>query len=594
MDKLTEEFESLSSDDLAVLRTLLDIPSSAGKNALAKALLTFGGIDRVFSRLSSNEVKAVHLLSRSATGLTFGDLSRELELETDDIEKISKSLHSKALVYILKNRKHLNNRLDKVYLQPIIADILSFSKDDEFIKSLTELNESLADKHAKAPDLSKKTAILVSMLVEAGGVTTFAALSESNGADAETVLSEALQKGLVQLHHAPAAPFATMISLTPKGFAGAQAKKESPQKSSINNRYYLLNNVLTAYDIVTSRGLYLTQQHEFRKTDFKRVSDALIPLYDQRGMTIDPDESARFALHILYRMGTLSLKKEAVQIDLNPIEKYISDPEKFSAYALRSTVKKHPDDTLFSSPFPMPSAEEIEALIDFIEENPGTEFTRLRMSFIIGKMMKNPSLLRMASDNKMLPGEKFTAALRYAFLYGMVRLDNGIYSVREKSEDGEAKKPASYINPDYTIMVPAEEISGEMLYKVLSCTEIKQNDVVMQCRITRDSILSAHKRRMNPDKMITEFEPYLKNGIPQNMHFMIREWISQSLEVSIREALILKTNHPSFIDDLLAGNLKSTVIERISPHHALVKRDSIDEIVRAATKQSAIISLFGE
>jgi hypothetical protein len=99
---------------------------------------------------------------------------------------------------------------------------------------------------------------------------------------------------------------------------------------------------------------------------------------------------------------------------------------------------------------------------------------------------------------------------------------------------------------------------------------------------------------MHPDKIISELEQYLKNGIPQNMIFMIKEWIAQSLEISVKDVLVLKVNHPSFIDDLLSGPIKDAIVERISPLHAIVKRDMIDEIIRAATKHNAIISLFSD
>jgi hypothetical protein len=593
MDKLTEELDSLSSDDLAVLRTILEVSSSSGKTALAKAMCSYGGIDRIFSRLSTNEIRAAHLLSKAPSGLTYGELSRELECETDEIEKISKNLHSKALVYILKNRKHLNNRLDKVYIQSALSSHLSFMKDEELSKYISGLSDSLVEKNGKGADIPKKGIHLMAYLIETGGAATYTAIIASGISDPDPILTELTEKGLVSVFHAPAAPFATLVVLTQKGFFSACAKKESAQKTSINNRYYLLNNILLAYDMVTSRGLYLTQQHEFRKTDFKRVSDTLIPMHDQRGLSIDPDDSARFALHILSRLGALSLKKDAVQIDITPIEKFLSDPAKFCITAARAAVKKQPDDPLFQSPFAVPSFEEIEAIIEYIHANPGTEFTRLRMSFILGKIQKTPSLLRTSSDAKSLPGEKFAAALRYAFLFGIISLENGVYSVRPDPDPEKEKIPSAYINPDYTVMVAPEEIPGEVLYKILACSELKQNDVIMQCKITRESILFAHKRRMNPDKVVCEFEPYLKNGIPQNLHFMVKEWISQSLEVSIREALVLKTNHASFIDDLLAGSLKSAVIERISPTHAIVKRDSVDDLVRAATKHSAIITLFG-
>jgi len=42
MDKLTEEIESLTSDELTAFRSILEVPASGGKPALLKALLTYG------------------------------------------------------------------------------------------------------------------------------------------------------------------------------------------------------------------------------------------------------------------------------------------------------------------------------------------------------------------------------------------------------------------------------------------------------------------------------------------------------------------------------------------------------------------------
>jgi hypothetical protein len=308
-------------------------------------------------------------------------------------------------------------------------------------------------------------------------------------------------------------------------------------------------------------------------------------------MTIDAEDSARFALHILNKMGTLQVKKEAIHLDLSVIERELLDPAKFLSKALKNSLKKGIDDPIFSSPFPVPTQGEIDIITSIVGESGGIAPLRLKNIFCATVMVKNPASIRAREDRKDHPVERFITALRYTLLFGLILFEDGQYRITGEKTSYE---PAAYINPDFTILIPAMDIPKAVLYRVLACTDLVRNDVVLQCRISKDSILSAHKRRMHPDKIITELEEFLKNGIPQNMIFMIKEWIAQSLEISVKEVLVLKVNHPSFIDDLLSGSIKDAVVERISPLHAIVKRDMIDEIVRAATKHNAIISLFSD
>ena len=180
--------------------------------------------------------------------------------------------------------------------------------------------------------------------------------------------------------------------------------------------------------------------------------------------------------------------------------------------------------------------------------------------------------------------------MRTALFFGLVSMAGG--KCRVEKAGSEEREPGAYINPDFSIMIPPDDLPASTLYRVLSCTDVTKNDVVIHCKITKESVLAAHKRRMHPEKYLAELEAHLKNGIPQNLVFMVKEWIAQSLELSIQECVIVKANHPSFIDDMMTGPLKTAVIERVSPVHAIVKRSMIDEIVKAGTKHNAIISLF--
>lgn len=594
MEKLTNAIESLSQDELARLRAALGVTASASRPAILKTMVSFGGIDRLLSDRPRDEISILALLSHSDNGMTYSELSRELGIESDIIESISIGLSSRCMVFILKNRKHLNNRLDKVYLHKPLQDMLFFMKDKDIIEHASQMEKSFATPASGPGKESKKDFPLLTALLEEGGVSTYSILSERlSGQNVDQILTDAHNKNLIKVIHAADPPFGTIIVLDTKGLLAIRDRREAPSKIKAYNHYSMLNNLLCAYDIVSTRGLYLTQQRDFRKTDFKRVSDTMLPLIDHRGMSIDPDDSARLALHIFSRLGTLSIRKEAVQIDLSSIEKELTDPVKFRTHALKAALKKSTDEGIFASPFPQPAQEEVQSILDQVTEQKEVDLSQLRVAFILGKCAIHPASIRTIGDGRSTVVEQFNAALRYSVLFGLVDIEGGIIKAANL-EGFEEDHPTAYINPDYTIMLPTHEMPPDVLYRALSCTELVKNDVVMHCRITRDSVLAAHKRRMHPDKIISELEKHLKNGVPQNMIFMVREWIAQSLELGISDVTLLRVNHPAFIDDLLAGNLKSSVLERISPTHAIVDRESIDDIVRAATKNGAIISLFSE
>jgi len=594
MDKLTEALDTLSATDLSQIRSIAGVPPSTGKQAILRSLLSYGGIDRLLSSLSAGELAILYELWRSKSGLTYSELSRELSTDADDIEKMAQQLTNKLLVYILKNRKHLNNRLDKMYMFEPMEKAFFFMNDREISQHATDIIEILSSKVPvkSGHDIPKKFTVITDILFEEGGSAHYETLSERiDQQELDTLITEGVSKEIIILANTTSHPFVTLILLHPHAAAAIKEKKEITHRECVDNRFNLLNNILCTYDMVTSRGLYLTQQHDFRKTDFKRVSDILIPLYDHRMMTIDAEDSARFALHILNKMGTLQVKKEAIHLDLSVIERELLDPAKFLSKALKNALKKGIDDPIFSSPFPVPTQAEIDTITGIVGESGGIAPLRLKNIFCATVMVKNPASIRAREDRKDHPAERFITALRYAILFGLVLFEDGQYHV---TGDKTSYEPSAYINPDFTILIPAMDIPRAILYRVLACTDLVRNDVVLQCRISKDSILSAHKRKMHPDKIIIELEEHLKNGIPQNMIFMIKEWIAQSLEISVKEVLVLKVNHPSFIDDILSGSIKDAVIERISPLHAIVKRDMIDEIVRAATKHNAIISLFSD
>jgi len=592
-NKQTEAIEALSQDDISYLRTAIDAHAAPSqRQQLLKELLTARGIHRILSRLIEDELLLLHELWKAKTGLTFSEISKLIQIEPDAVELLALNLQKRALVYILKNRKHLNNRLDKIYLHQPVEEILSFLTEEEFLRHAESLISVCSEMNAKtAVDIPKKYAELLQIIFDAGGIASFEQILESSRIDdAGKLLQECEEKELISIHHTPTVPFNTLCIMNEKTLRAFIRRNEGQQLATVNNRYNLLTNILHTFDTISSRGLYLTQQRDFRKADFKRISDALLPMNDHRGIAADPDDAARLCIMILSRLGTITVKKDVVHIDLTHFEKEISDPERFRTIALKAALKKNADDALFSPPYPLPTTDELSSLLDYLAQNEGVDFTVSRTSFILNRLIsaKNPKI-RFAETGSS-PGEKFASSLRTALFFGLVSMEGG--KCRAASATKTAQDPSAYINPDFSIMIPPDDLPSDTLYRVLSCTDVTKNDVVMHCKITKESVLAAHKRRMHPEKYLGELERYLKNGIPQNLLFMVKEWIAQSLELSIQECVIIKSNHPSFIDDILTGSLKAAVIERISPNYAVIKRSMVDEVVKSGTKHNAIISLF--
>ena len=128
----------------------------------------------------------------------------------------------------------------------------------------------------------------------------------------------------------------------------------------------------------------------------------------------------------------------------------------------------------------------------------------------------------------------------------------------------QKSKCSIYINPDFTLMIPQAETPSDMLYHILSHTDVIKNDVVIEAKIKKSSILRAYKRGMAISQFISALSSSALNEIPQNLQFMLTEWSNQSLRIDIGTVTLLKTNHPTFIDDLMYGPLKKCIIHRIS------------------------------
>jgi hypothetical protein len=182
--------------------------------------------------------------------------------------------------------------------------------------------------------------------------------------------------------------------------------------------------------------------------------------------------------------------------------------------------------------------------------------------------------------------------------HGELSLSDVGYSLAQKlnlptsSAHTHTTKKLLYINPDYTVLIPREGLLSKEYYMLLSRMELSKDDVIIHAKITHRSILNAYKRGMHVDEFIEVLELLSKTPLPQNLSFMLKEWSKQAIEVHISQTIIIKANHSSFLDELQAGKLQHAITERLTPTIAIIRKDSIDDIVKFARRKDAIIRLF--
>ena len=158
MEKLKKGIESLAGDALAELIARLEITSKA-PNTIAAKLGTLEGVDKLLSSLSERDLHVFSVIANGDDGVTISELEKASHLKSDQIESSMESLKNLALVYIFKNRKHLNNKLDKLHVYKPISDlIIPQNKQSvvEKLKSLIEYAETNPEKKSARDYLKKK------------------------------------------------------------------------------------------------------------------------------------------------------------------------------------------------------------------------------------------------------------------------------------------------------------------------------------------------------------------------------------------------------------------------------------------------------
>src|SRR5208337_1721706 len=114
---------------------------------------------------------------------------------------------------------------------------------------------------------------------------------------------------------------------------------------NFNNKYNMSINLLRAYDVISSSGLFLTKQNKFRKIDIKKISDNLLGITTLKGTSISEEELAILLLQLLNIMGCLKLDRDIGVTTLKPVAEIIDDPVlMIKHFMTRNSDRKKSDD----------------------------------------------------------------------------------------------------------------------------------------------------------------------------------------------------------------------------------------------------------
>jgi hypothetical protein len=615
MKEITEAFKKLSPDDIRDLAAKLQIKKKSKRDLMA-ALSTVTGLHALLKTLDTNCLRVLMTVYAAPEGATFVEIHKELKIEIPIIEKTADILTRNLLIYTIKNRQMLNTKMDKAHGISEIAHLLriveSKTLTDRLHKNFIHLEMQKQNQDLMKSVRDRDIQLFLKFMAESGCIVTLDAARERlPHKTLEKTLSSLIAQNLVQLYHGYQPEFNSYLVLQEKispSVAIMAEHDDTHKKLQIHNRFFQVLNLLNTFDIISTFGLFLTKQQEFRKIDIRRISEAMLSLKDLNGADLPPEESAQLSMFMLNRLACLKLNKDIAGISLFEIRNEIEQPLMLLKHALKCAGGSGAYDTYFKPPFEIPSYEFSKSIIKLLSKLKSATHAYLKITILTRTLSESDE--RSFTDSLIDMEEvmeRFGAVMNFLCIMGIVDIDGGRISLSDIGKDlanhmlkaypvenpGVQKKNI-YINPDFTLIIPAHELPSETLYHLLTHTDIMKNDVIINAVISKSAIVRAQKRGMSLNRFLNALELYSKNDLPQNLDFLLREWSSQTININISQRILLTTSHPEFIDELLLGIAKDGIVERIGQTHALVKKDYIDEIIKIGRKKDAVISLFNE
>ncbi len=614
MKEINESIKKLTPEDFKDLAARLQMKSKS-KRDLVGALSTVTGLHTVLKSLDANCHRVLMAVYGSPDGVTFVEIQKEIKLDIPVIEKTADILSRNLLLYVTKNRQMLNTKMDKAYGITEIAGLLRIVEPkaltDRLHKNFLHLETQKQNQEYEKILKDREIHGFLKFMAESGCIVTLeAAKDRLPQKSAEKTLTGLISQNIIQLYQCYRPEFNTYLVLQDKispTVALLEDHDDTRKKLKASNRYFQINNLLNTFDVISTFGLFLTKQQEFRKIDIRRISEAMLPLKDLNGADIPIEESAQLSMFILNRLGCLKLNKDIAGISLYDIRGELDQPLLLMKRILKSVGGAGSYDDFFKPPFEIPSYDSCKTIIKLLYKLKSATYAYLKIT-ILAKALSEANEKAFADGliNPQEELERFGTVMNFLCIMGIIDVTGGRIALSDIGRDlssqmlktytGESAPAAKniYINPDFTLIIPAQEMPSDALYHLLTHTDIIKHDVIINTVISKPAIVRAQKRGMSLDKFLEMLALYSRNELPQNLDFLLREWSSQTINIKISQHILLTSSHPDFIDELTLGIVKEGIIERISQTHALVKKEYIDEIIKIGRKKDAVISLFNE
>ena len=614
MKEISESIKKLTPEDFKELAARLQIKSKSKRDLLG-ALSTVTGLHALLKSLDANCHRVLMVVYGAPDGVTFVEIQKELKLDIPVIEKTADILSRSLLIYTIKNRQMLNTKMDKAYGLTEVAPLLRIVEPkvmaDRLHKNFLHLETQKQNPEFEKSLKDREIQSFLKFMAESGCIVTLdAARDRLPQKSAEKIISGLISQNIIQLFQCYRPEFNSYLILQDRissSVALLDEHDDAKKKVRVNNRYFLLNNLLNTFDVISTFGLFLTKQQEFRKIDIRRISEAMLPLRDMNGTDVPSEESAQLSMFILNRMGCLKLNKDIAAISLFELRNELEQPMLLTKRILKAAGGPGAYEIFFKPPFDIPPYDFIKSVIKLLFKLKSATYAYLKITILTRTLSEASE--RSFTDSLMdieEEFERFGTVMNFLCIMGIVEIDGGRIMLSDTGRDlasqmlktytEEPARPKKniYINPDFTLIIPAQELPSEALYHLLSHTDIIKHDVIINTVISRPAIVRAQKRGMTLTRFLETLGLYSRNELPQNLDFLLREWSNQTINIKISQHILLTSSHSEFIDELMLGMAKEGIIERISQTHALVRKEYIDEIIKIARKKDAVISLFNE
>jgi len=599
MRTLLQHIDTLEKKERYTLARLLGFqdPQKATAKDIASRMSSYVGVELIFSQCNPDEISILQLLA--ANDIHFRDIEHNLHIPIHQIEKTAQLLASKSIVYILKNRQLLSNKLDKIclyselrhMLHPIDTQTL-YQYCNEIIKHITSNTSSTA---RKAP-ISDSASNFLKLCIQRGCIVSVKYAIKTLGIiKAHNVLNELTINNCIRIFHKISTHFSGIIIVHPDYI---QIKNES-KNIHVHNHFMALIAMLKAYDCISSKGLFLTQEGNLRKSDIDKITKALHAVSIQTtGKPLTSAQITQLALYLLSITNSLSVTTTNVNSTLKHLQKVLLHPHQITHMIIQVAGKEN--NPLFPNPLPV-NNDIIKSVVRIIKKYTNkTLDTYILIHFLESLPEIFSESIQEIDDYYENVRINVLTAINFLCAIGIIEIINNaiqfsdigkiIFQQEKKSSQMTAR--AIYINPDFSLVIPYHEIPSDISYILLVFTDITSTDVTIHAKISKISILNAIKRGMNPEIFISVLKEYAKNQLPQNIRFQLDEWIEHTPSVTIKRGVILNSDKKEFIDELSHSLPKGAIVERISNNHIIISESALDTVIKFAQKKDVVMTIM--